>query len=132
MPLLSAHLFVCRYRYANAVLIDGNQTAGHNMGKYGGVDDVCLTDGTGYFVTRGPFQQHCENAINTKTVSFASPSAGIMLLISELQRDVCNEHKATGSSDRSGNRLVAGIGAAVCDDAFCIPHTTVDFRKGEG
>jgi hypothetical protein len=49
-----------------------------------------------------------------------------------MQPEVCNEHKATGSNDRSGNRATAGIGAAVCDDGYCIPHTVVDFKKGEG
>lgn len=57
-----------RYRYAPTIMIDGNMTADHQRPKWA-AEDVCLSDGTGYFVTREPFTEHCETAANIKTVN---------------------------------------------------------------
>jgi hypothetical protein len=66
--LLDAKANLDRHRYAPAIMVDGNMTADHERPKYG-AEDVCLSDGTGHFVERAPFQDHCKTASNVRTVS---------------------------------------------------------------
>ena len=48
------------------------------------------------------------------------------------QRSECNNHKAVNQANSvKKNRDVTGIGACVCKHGVVIPHSVVDFHKGE-
>lgn len=49
-------------------MMDGNMTADHQRPKWGS-EGISLADGTGHFVERQPFAEHCRTALSMKTVS---------------------------------------------------------------
>jgi hypothetical protein len=55
-----------------------------------------------------------------------------MLLLTP-QRSTCHEHKAVNQGRKDKNHLdVTGIGATACAHHGCfVPHSVVDFQKGE-
>ncbi|KAK7686644.1 hypothetical protein QCA50_010244 [Cerrena zonata] len=105
-----------RTKYMRTLLVDGNFKQDHLAMKYDS-DNVPLSDGHGYIVTRAPFDAYLAATSDPVTVE---PS--------------CHEHRAVTQQNRSHAHLdVTGIGAIACGRHGCFyPHSVVNFRKGEG
>ncbi|KAI6097097.1 hypothetical protein F5141DRAFT_1205735 [Pisolithus sp. B1] len=104
-------------------VIDGNFTAQHmKMNKP--ELDVALSDGKGYMVSEGPYQNHLQQSLDTKEVR------GFKVL--EL-RSTCSNHRAINAANiNKSNLRSTGIGATACARHGCfVPHSVVDFQKGE-
>ncbi|KAK7694425.1 hypothetical protein QCA50_001611 [Cerrena zonata] len=105
-----------RTKYMRTLLADGNFKQDHLAMKYDS-DDVALSDGHGYMVTRAPFEAYLNATSDPVTME---PS--------------CHEHRAVTQQNKSHAHLdVTGIGAIACGRHGCFyPHSVVNFRKGEG
>ncbi|KAK7681433.1 hypothetical protein QCA50_015525 [Cerrena zonata] len=103
-------------KYMRTLLADGNFKQDHLVMKYD-EDDVPLSDGHGYMVTKAPFDTYLSATSDPVTVE---PS--------------CHEHRAVSQQNQSHAHLdVTGIGAIACGRHGCFyPHAVVNFRKGEG
>ncbi|KAI6013013.1 hypothetical protein EDC04DRAFT_2870857 [Pisolithus marmoratus] len=103
-----------RGRYDRRYVIDGNFTAQHmKMNKP--ELDVALSDGQGYMVSEGPYQSHLQQSLDSK------------------ERPTCSNHRAINAANINKSNLQStGIGATACARHGCfVPHSVVDFRKGE-
>ncbi|KAH9912414.1 uncharacterized protein BXZ73DRAFT_107463 [Epithele typhae] len=82
-------------------------------------DDLQFVSGELYTVDPGPFDAHLEDALTRAK--------------DERVAATCNEHRATKESLGGKAHLDAtGIGASACSrHGFFIPHTVVDFQRGE-
>ena len=60
-------------------MVDGNMTADQQRPKWG-AEDIMLNDGTGHFVMKEPFDEHCKNALNMKSVSGGYRTSTEMIL----------------------------------------------------
>ncbi|KAK7692105.1 hypothetical protein QCA50_003724 [Cerrena zonata] len=109
-----------RKKYMRTLLADGNFKQDHLKMKYDS-DDVALSDGHGYMVTRAPFEEYLSSTSDPVTL-YAS------------QEPSCHEHRAVTQQNQSHAHLdVTGIGAIACGRHGCFyPHSVVNFRKGEG
>ncbi|KAI6111661.1 hypothetical protein EDD16DRAFT_1485659 [Pisolithus croceorrhizus] len=95
-------------------VIDGNFTAQHmKMNKP--ELDVALSDGKGYMVSEGPYQNHLQQSLDSK------------------ERPTCSNHRAINAANiNESNLRSTGIGATACAQHGCfVPHSVVDFQKGE-
>ncbi|KAI6162707.1 hypothetical protein EDD17DRAFT_1776471 [Pisolithus thermaeus] len=95
-------------------VIDGNFTAQHmKMNKP--ELDVALSDGKGFMVAEVPYQSHLKQYLDSKEVS------------------VYSNHKAINAANINKSNLQStGIGATAHAWHGCfIPHSVVDFQKGE-
>ncbi|KAI6163445.1 hypothetical protein EDD17DRAFT_1756453 [Pisolithus thermaeus] len=95
-------------------VIDGNFTAQHmKMNKP--ELDVALSDGKGYMVSEGPYQNHLQHSLDSK------------------ERSTCSNHRAINAANiNKSNLRSTGIGATACARHGCfVPHSVVDFQKGE-
>ncbi|KAI5989846.1 hypothetical protein EDC04DRAFT_2588181, partial [Pisolithus marmoratus] len=95
-------------------VIDGNFTAQHmKMNKPEA--DVALSDGKGYMVSEGPYQSHLQQSLDSK------------------ERSTCSNHRAINAANiNKSNLRSTGIGATACARHGCfVPHSVVDFQKGE-
>jgi hypothetical protein len=116
-------------------VLDGNFSAEHLRMKNPD-DEVILTDGTAFFVKEMEYKNHLKLALETKQVS-RTPGFRPMLLPEFInfcyQRSTCNDHKAVNRANAERHKLEAtGIGAAACSrHGFFVPHSVVDFQKGE-
>ncbi|KAI6014204.1 hypothetical protein EDC04DRAFT_2870687 [Pisolithus marmoratus] len=92
-------------------VIDGNFTAQHmKMNKP--ELDVALSDGKGYMVAEVPYQSHLKQSLDSKEVR------GLMVI----------NHRVINAA----NINKSGIGAMACAQHGCfVPHSVVDFQKGE-
>ena len=95
-------------------MLDGNFTAQHEKMRRP-EDDVPLNDGCGVIVTRGPYREHLAATTEARVKS------------------KCSKHKAVNESVTNRNNLEAtGVGGAACARHGCfVPHSMVDFQKGE-
>ncbi|KAH9900052.1 uncharacterized protein BXZ73DRAFT_111633 [Epithele typhae] len=82
-------------------------------------DNVSFVDGDLYFVAQERFDAHLKDALTRAK--------------DERVAATCNEHRATKESLGGKAHLDAtGIGASACSrHGFFIPHTVVDFQRGE-
>ncbi|KAI6126959.1 hypothetical protein F5141DRAFT_1200632 [Pisolithus sp. B1] len=95
-------------------MTDGNFTAQHmKMNKP--ELDVALSDGKGYMVSEGPYQNHLQQSLDSK------------------ERSTCSNHRAINAANiNQSNLRSTGIGATACARHGCfVPHSVVDFQKGE-
>ncbi|KAI6105115.1 hypothetical protein EV401DRAFT_1873905 [Pisolithus croceorrhizus] len=95
-------------------VIDGNFTAQHmKMNKP--EMDVSLSDGKGYMVSEIPYQSHLQQSVDNK------------------ERSTCSNHRAINAANiNKSNLRSTGIGATACARHGCfVPHSVVDFQKGE-
>ncbi|KAI6097641.1 hypothetical protein EV401DRAFT_2061676 [Pisolithus croceorrhizus] len=100
-------------------VIDGNFTAQHmKMNKP--EMDVSLSDGKGYMVSEIPYQSHLQQSVDNKEVG--GP-----------KRSTCSNHRAINAANiNKSNLRSTGIGATACARHGCfVPHSVVDFQKGE-
>ncbi|KAI6034671.1 hypothetical protein BKA83DRAFT_4461027 [Pisolithus microcarpus] len=101
-------------RYDRQYVIDGNFTAQHmKMNKP--ERDVSLSDGKGYMVSEIPYQNHLQQSLDNK------------------ERSTCSNHRAINAANiNKSNLRSTGIGATACAQHGCfVPHSVVDFQKGE-
>ncbi|KAH8091438.1 hypothetical protein BXZ70DRAFT_898857 [Cristinia sonorae] len=105
--------YACRWRFQIRLIQDGNFKAEHLLYKSLG-SDVRLSDGQGFMVTSAPFKSHV-NATQHMPVS------------------TCQEHRAVNNTSLARKNLASsGIGAVACVRHGCfVPHSVVDFQKGE-
>ncbi|KAG1720188.1 uncharacterized protein EDB91DRAFT_1031245, partial [Suillus paluster] len=97
-----------RWLVIQRYVVDGNFTAQH-MNMKQPQPDVSLSDGLGYMVTEGEYQAHLSSAKN--------------------ERSYCSNHHAVNASNT--NRMT-GVAATACARHGCfVPHSVVDFQKGE-
>ncbi|KAI6017423.1 hypothetical protein EDC04DRAFT_2902597 [Pisolithus marmoratus] len=95
-------------------VIDGNFTAQHmKMNKP--ELDVALSDGKGYMVAEVPYQSHLKQSLDSK------------------ERSTCSNHRAINAANiNKSNLRSTGIGATACaQHGYFVPHSVVDFQKGE-
>ncbi|KAG1841841.1 hypothetical protein F4604DRAFT_1597863, partial [Suillus subluteus] len=96
------------------LVVDGNFTAQH-MNMREPELDICLSDGSGYMVTDAEYQAHLASAMESK------------------ERSTCSNHRAVNTANANRSNLRAtGVGATACARHGCfVPHSIVDFQKGE-
>ncbi|KIK34294.1 hypothetical protein CY34DRAFT_98279 [Suillus luteus UH-Slu-Lm8-n1] len=96
------------------LVVDGNFTAQH-MNMQEPELDICLSDGSGYMVTDTEYQAHLASAMESK------------------ERSTCSNHRAVNAANANRSNLRAtGVGATACARHGCfVPHSVVDFQKGE-
>ncbi|KAI6137277.1 hypothetical protein F5141DRAFT_1209605 [Pisolithus sp. B1] len=95
-------------------VMDGNFTAQHmKMNKP--ELDVPLSDGKGYMVSEVPYHSHLQQSLDSK------------------ERSTCSNHRANNAANINRSNLRStGIGATACAWHGCfVPHSVVDFKKGE-
>ncbi|KAK7692299.1 hypothetical protein QCA50_003924 [Cerrena zonata] len=104
------------WKYMSTLLGDGNFKQEHLKMKYP-EQDIALSDGHGYMVGKAGFDEYMKVAPN--------PGKAAM---------TCNEHDAVKSQNSTRAHLDAtGIGAVACGRHGCfVPHSVVNFQKGEG
>ncbi|KAI6102118.1 hypothetical protein F5141DRAFT_1190031 [Pisolithus sp. B1] len=85
-----------KVQYDRQYVIDGNFTAQHmKMNKP--ELDVALSDGKGYIVSEGPYQNHLQQSLDTK------------------ERSTCSNHRAINAANiNKSNLRSTGIGATAC------------------
>ncbi|KAI6166492.1 hypothetical protein EDD17DRAFT_1752630 [Pisolithus thermaeus] len=96
-------------------VIDGNFTAQHmKMNKP--ELDVALSDGKGYMVSEGPYQNHLQHSLDSK------------------ERSTCSNHRAINAANiNKSNLRSTGIGATACAQHGCfVPTLWWIFKKGRG
>lgn len=121
----------CSWLYRRSIVVDGNFSLEHMKMKKS-EDDVFLSDGEGYMVSWTPYQEHLEGSSETTQVVYTSihPSSDCLLI---QQRATCANHKAVNQANSNRKNLEAtGVGACACARHGCfVPHSVVDFQKGE-
>ena len=69
-----------------------------------------------------------------RTIRWATKPSWVMFLAYRLQtqRSHCSNHKAVNQANAIRKNVdVTGVGACACKHGFFVPHTVVDFKKGE-
>ncbi|KIJ04362.1 hypothetical protein PAXINDRAFT_60490, partial [Paxillus involutus ATCC 200175] len=102
------------WKYNRTLIMDGNFKAEHLYDRQTD-GQVWLMDGLGFMVSRSPYHKYLAATNHA------------------LERSSCNNHRAVNQANSSRMRLEAtGIGATACARHGCfIPHSVVDFQKGE-
>ncbi|KAG1893225.1 uncharacterized protein F5891DRAFT_1196677 [Suillus fuscotomentosus] len=95
-------------------VVDGNFTAQHMKMKTP-EDNVSLADGKGYMVTKEPYEAHITESIEKN------------------EKSSCSNHRAVNAANvQRSNLRATGVGATACARHGCfVPHSVVDFQKGE-
>jgi len=95
-------------------------------------DDVWLTEGSGYMVENDAYQVHLQSGVEFKEVSF-SPHYSLKVYLLVFKKTTCNNYRADNKPSSSRKDLSStGIGACACSRHGCfVPHSVVDFQKGE-
>ncbi|KAG2117531.1 hypothetical protein BD769DRAFT_1672572 [Suillus cothurnatus] len=95
-------------------VVDGNFTAQHMTMRMPHLD-ISLSDGLGYMVNDQEYQTH------------------LLLAVESKERSSCSNHRAINTANISRSNLRAtGVGATACARHGCfVPHSIVDFQKGE-
>ncbi|KAI6096114.1 hypothetical protein EV401DRAFT_2062325 [Pisolithus croceorrhizus] len=95
-------------------VMDGNFTA-QDMKMNKPELDVALSDGKGYMVSEVPSHSHLQQSLDSKETS------------------TCSNHRAINAENINRSNLWStGIGATACAWHGCfVPHSMVDFQKGE-
>ncbi|KLO10987.1 hypothetical protein SCHPADRAFT_942388 [Schizopora paradoxa] len=103
-----------KYIYRRQVNPDGNFGAPNMKTKNPG-KEVYLNDGEGTFVERVPYKGHLEGTADVK------------------EKTTCSNLKAVSNANANRKDLeCTGVGGCVCARHGCvIPHSMVDFQKGE-
>jgi hypothetical protein len=111
-------------------MMDGNFQAEH-MKMRNPENDIPLSEGTGFMVSRLPYELHLQSAFERRQVSpFSRVSAAESRFFA--QRSTCHDHCAVNSVNKNSGHLEStGIGATACIHGAFVPHSIVDFQKGE-
>ncbi|KIK71845.1 hypothetical protein PAXRUDRAFT_48138, partial [Paxillus rubicundulus Ve08.2h10] len=102
------------WKYSQTIIMDGNFKAEHMHDKKPD-DQVFLMDGMGYMVGQKKYHDYLKAAKDAPEMSD------------------CNNHRAVNQANAHRHMLEAtGIGGCACARHGCfIPHSLVDFQKGE-
>jgi hypothetical protein len=120
-----------RLLYRPQIVVDGNMKLVHLRMRCP-EDDVSLSDGEQFNVTRGPYSEHLANAPDTQMVSICYRKCALFIQLS-IKKSRCHNHRAQNNGNIHRQHLDStGKGACACarHGAF-IPHCVVDFQKGE-
>ncbi|KAL6298889.1 hypothetical protein BKA93DRAFT_820168 [Sparassis latifolia] len=100
--------------YRRTIVADGNFTLEH-MKMRRPENDMPLTNGQGFMVDDVEYQDHLKCSKET------------------IEKSRCANHRAVNQANANRHNLEAtGVGACVCARHGCvIPHSVVDFQKGE-
>ncbi|GBE83152.1 hypothetical protein SCP_0501990 [Sparassis crispa] len=103
-----------QWKFKRGFVMDGNFSAEHMKMKHP-EEDVALSDGQAFMVGQEDYKAHLAVAMESH------------------QRSTCHEHRAVNQANVDCANLDAtGIGATACvRHGFFVPHTVVDFQKGE-
>lgn len=112
--------------------MDGNFKAEHLTDRNAN-DQVWLMDGNGFMVGRKEYKRYLAGTPTPLEVGYISCDCGKYLWYALSQRSSCNNHRAVNQANTSrGNLEATGIGATACVRHGCfVPHSVVDFQKGE-
>ncbi|KAF8431530.1 hypothetical protein L210DRAFT_3507864 [Boletus edulis BED1] len=101
-------------KYSQTFIMDGNFKAEHMHEKCPD-NQIWLMDGHGYMVTRSEYQAYLKGTHHAH------------------ERSTCNNHQAVNQANTSQGKLEStGISGMACAQHGCfIPHSVVDFQKGE-
>jgi hypothetical protein len=111
-------------------IMDGNFQAEH-MKMRNPENDVPLSEGTGFMVSRIPYESHLKSAAERRQVSPICWYFSRQELILK-QRSTCHDHRAVNNVNKHGGHLEStGIGATACIHGAFVPDSVVDFQKGE-
>ncbi len=112
-------------------MVDGNMKLVHLIMKRP-EEDVSLSDGELFMVKRGPYTMHLANAPERQPVS-SNYTIHKVSNLTKVKKSKCSNHRAQNSGNLHWNHLDStGKGACACarHGAF-VPHSVVDFQKGE-
>ncbi|KAI9433683.1 hypothetical protein BJY52DRAFT_1207688 [Lactarius psammicola] len=99
--------------FMRGFMMDGNFQTEH-MKMRNPENDIPLSEGTGFMVSRKPYELHLKSAVERR------------------QRSTCHDHHAVNNTNKHGGHLEStGIGATACIHGAFIPDSVVDFQKGE-
>ncbi|KIK81364.1 hypothetical protein PAXRUDRAFT_156288, partial [Paxillus rubicundulus Ve08.2h10] len=95
-------------------IVNGNFSAQHMKMKIP-EDDISLSNGLAYMVESSAYDDHISRSVEAKEIS------------------ICQNHRAVNAANASRKNLIfTGIVATACARHGCfIPHSMVDFQKGE-
>jgi hypothetical protein len=110
----SAIITTPSWKYTRSFVMDGNFKAEH-LHPIKPDDEVWLADGLGFMVGKDRYQNHLAEAADT------------------LEKSSCNNHRAVNQANAARHKLEStGIGGVACARHGCfVPHSMVDFQKGE-
>ncbi|KAG1847564.1 hypothetical protein DFJ58DRAFT_663265, partial [Suillus subalutaceus] len=102
------------WKYTRSFVMDGNFKAEH-LHPMKPFDEVWLSDGLGFMVGKDRYKTHLAEAADT------------------LEKSSCNNHRAVNQANAAWHKLESmGIGGVACARHGCfVPHSMVDFQKGE-
>ncbi|KAG1825170.1 hypothetical protein EV424DRAFT_1267602, partial [Suillus variegatus] len=128
MPLLWEQKWLVMRR----LVVDGNFTAQH-MNMREPELDIFLSDGSAYMVTDAEYQAHLSSAMESKEVSQLIDFSFSVAFSMCQKRSTCSNHRAVNAANANRSNLRAtGVGATACARHGCfVPHSVVDFQKGE-
>ena len=112
--------------------MDGNFQAEH-MKMRNPENDISLSEGMGFMVSRKPYQLHLQSAAAyerhcVRTISDISARTNI----DHQKKSTCHDHRAVNNVNKHGGHLEStGIGATACIHGAFVPDSVVDFQKGE-
>lgn len=114
------------------LVVDGNFTAQH-MNMREPELDIFLSDGSAYMVTDAEYQAHLSSAMESKEVSQLIDFSFSVAFSMCQKRSTCSNHRAVNAANANRSNLRAtGVGATACARHGCfVPHSVVDFQKGE-
>ncbi|GBE82431.1 hypothetical protein SCP_0408150 [Sparassis crispa] len=103
-----------QWKFKRSFVMDGNFSAEHMKMKHP-EEDVALSDGQAFMVSQEDYKAHLAVAMESH------------------QHSTCHEHRAVNQANVDRANLDAtGIRATACArHGFFVPHTVVDFQKGE-
>ena len=112
-------------------VVDGNFSAEHLKMRQP-ANDVSIADGHGFMVTDGPYKRHLVEANEDRQVGRLLLGRGLRAYMLP-QHSTCHAHRAVNQANADRHDMEAtGIGAIACGRHGCfIPHSVVDFQKGE-
>ena len=119
--------------FMRGFMMDGNFKAEH-MKMRNPDNDVSLSDGTGFMVSRLPYEAHLKSAVERRQVSiFSLKLHWLDAQFPRLkQKLTCHDHRAVNNVNKhSGHLESTGIDATACIHGAFVPDSVVDFQKGE-
>jgi len=102
------------WKYTRSFVMDGNFKAEH-LHPIKPFDEVWLSDGLGFMVGKDRYKKHLAESADT------------------VEKSSCNNHRAVNQANAARHKLEStGIGGVACARHGCfVPHSMVDFQKGE-
>ncbi|KAG1795293.1 uncharacterized protein HD556DRAFT_1364311 [Suillus plorans] len=102
------------WKYTRSFVMDRNFKAEH-LHPIKPFDEVWLSDGLGFMVGKDRYKMHLAEAADT------------------VEKSSCNNHRAVNQANAARHKLEStGIGGVACARHGCfVPHSMVDFQKGE-